>query len=120
MSISIDIKIDKFDSVKGQARQYLPAAVFAEAVRIMNDSQANYVPVQTGELRRSGKVEEPRETGSGFEVTLSYGADYALYVHEAPPGYGQGKRKFLETPVNAAARGMDSRVAARLKQLSGW
>jgi hypothetical protein len=89
-------------------------AMFSEATVVLNESK-RIVPVRTGSLRRSGKVEEPQTVGSRTTIEVTYGGDaapYALYVHEIPPNSGgrwgtgmthkSGKTfKFLEIPANA-------------------
>ena len=92
----------------------LAQAMFAEATTILNESK-KIVPVDTGNLRASGRVERP-VTGKGrAEVEITYGgaaAPYALIVHEVPPNTGgrwgtglthaAGKTyKYLEIPVMA-------------------
>jgi hypothetical protein len=92
----------------------LAQAMYAEATVILNESK-KIVPVDTGNLRASGRVERP-ETGNGrASVEITYGgaaAPYALIVHEVPPNSGgrwgtgmthaAGKSwKYLEMPVMA-------------------
>jgi hypothetical protein len=94
--------------------QILAQAMFAEATTILNESK-KIVPVATGNLRASGRVERP-VTGKGrASVEITYGgaaAPYALIVHEVPPNSGgrwgtglthaAGKSyKYLEIPVMA-------------------
>jgi hypothetical protein len=94
--------------------QILAQAMFAEATTILNESK-KIVPVATGNLRASGRVERP-VTGKGrASVEITYGgaaAPYALIVHEVPPNTGgrwgsglthaAGKSyKYLEIPVMA-------------------
>jgi hypothetical protein len=80
-------------------------AMYQVGERVMLDSKENYVPIVTGELRRSGFVDYPKADGVGrIEVVMGYGRDfparnYAVEVHEAPPEYGQGKRKYLTQAV---------------------
>lgn len=72
-------------------------------------------PVETGTLRRSGTVENPKVKSGDVSVEIGFNTDYALYVHEnVNARHEQGKAKFLEDPVNAAAPGLPGRVAARL------
>lgn len=79
-------------------------AYYLVAERIMGDSKEFYVPVVTGALRDSGRVELPRAMPGGVRITLAYGgasAPYAVAVHEAPPWRGQGKSRYLIEPVYA-------------------
>lgn len=105
----------------------LERAMFAEANTVLNESK-RIVPVATGNLRSSGKVENPVSTGSTTEVEITYGgaaAPYALYVHEIPPNSGgrwgtgnqhaSGKSfKYLEIPVNAHRDRFVNNVLARI------
>lgn len=77
--------------------------------KILKSARDEYVPVVTGNLRSTGKVEEPdllRSGDGGYHrasVNVSFGGDqapYALAVHEAPPDWGQGKNKFLTKAVD--------------------
>jgi hypothetical protein len=94
--------------------QILAQAMYSEATTILNESK-KIVPVATGNLRASGRVERP-VTGKGrASVEITYGgaaAPYALIVHEVPPNTGgrwgtglthaAGKSyKYLEMPVMA-------------------
>lgn len=87
---------------------------FAEAV--MAESKM-IVPVDTGTLRREGKVMQPQQSLGGVEVELGYGGAataYAMEVHEnLQMRHKEGKfPKYLETPFNAAAPQFQGTVAA--------
>jgi hypothetical protein len=108
-------------------------AVHSEATTVLNESK-RLVPVRTGSLRRSGKVETPQTMGARTTVEVTYGGDaapYALYVHEIPPNSGgrwgtgmthkSGKTyKFLEIPANAHrdkfVRNVLERIADHLRK----
>jgi hypothetical protein len=65
---------------------------------IFNESQRN-VPVDTGNLKASARLEYAR--GDGMTAEVTYGgtaAGYALIVHEIHPS----KSKYLEEPARAA------------------
>jgi hypothetical protein len=80
----------------------IASALYASAEEIMTDSKNNYVPVDTGDLRRSGTVMEPNYDPTGkISVSLGYGMPYAKVVHDRPPEIGQGKVKYLEIPFLA-------------------
>lgn len=68
-----------YDYVKGSKRKYQELS-FAYGQRIYDLSQY-YVPVDTGALKNSGRLEA---TGDGFDqvVRVSYNTEYAIYVHE--------------------------------------
>lgn len=85
----------------------LRQAVFMEANEVLNESK-KLVPVDTGALKNSGRVEQPRVDGRGVSVEVTYGgaaAPYALYVHEDPDAsHAAGKTyKFLEIPAKKRA-----------------
>lgn len=107
-----------------KATRALSVALYREALRIFAESQ-RITPVDTGALRGSGVVTEPRVTGTTVEVVIGYGgpaAPYAVYVHEIPPppNTSTGGRsathnpptqwKYLEDPFNAAAEGISERL----------
>lgn len=97
------------------------AALYEEGERIMGEAK-RLCPVDTGTLRASGHVSEPTVTpGDGVIVLLGFGgpaADYAVYVHERlDVHHPNGQAKFLSMPAEAAAAGMNTRVAARAREL---
>jgi hypothetical protein len=86
-------------------------------------------PVDTGVLKRSGKVSVHAKPRS-LRAELTYGTEYAVYVHEIPPPpakspkgrsarHGVGQWKFLETAVNATARTLAQRMAELLRMTLG-
>jgi hypothetical protein len=108
-------------------------AVEMEARAVMRTAK-RVVPLDGGDLRDSGTVDPLQRKGTDFFVRLSFGdsgpsSSYALTLHEWPsphdppnwigrqvsfskPGTGP---KYLETPLNAAMAGMDSRIAHRCR-----
>jgi len=87
-------------------------ALIEEAMEIFAKSQKQ-VPVDTGRLRDSGIVGE----GQHGDVTIAYGTDYALPVHERTEvKHTVGKAKFLEDPFLEAIPGLESRLLARTKR----
>jgi len=111
-----------------QALQQLPAAfsaaiaqaIYEEALRIMAASQP-LVPVDTGLLRSSGRVETENVPGPDAVVKLSYGgngqAPYAIYVHERTGlNHPVGQDHFLSAPFYAATAGMAERLAASIRE----
>lgn len=85
---------------------------------VMRDSKANYVPVKTGALRNSGRVEEPVWAVKGWTVDAVYGnagVNYALKQHETPYYYHPvGQWKYLEQPLLQASGTAAQVVAAEL------
>lgn len=89
------------------SQKALTQALFMEANEVLNASK-RIVPVDTGALKNSGRVEQPKITPRDVSVEITYGgaaAPYALYVHEDPDAsHAPGKTfKFLEKPARERA-----------------
>ena len=85
-------------------RGALGKAIFKQANVVLNESK-ELVPVDNGDLKKSGKVENPKITATNIEVEISYGGDaraYAWIVHEDPNAQHKDGQtyKYLEIPVN--------------------
>lgn len=112
-----------------ETMQDVKAGLVGEAEDIMADSKENYVPVDTGNLRASGHVQQPKLAGNRISVLFGYGgpaAPYALAVHEnprsgktggvSPSGHRYktwakvGQWKYLETPFKEALEGFPQRM----------
>lgn len=81
--------------------------------KIIGHSQENYVPVDTGALRRSGFADPPQRQGDVSSVDIGFGGeavDYAYVVHEAPPNWGQGKNKYLSKAITDMSSQFDEFV----------
>lgn len=124
------------DHLAHEFQSRVNAAIQSEADAIMARSKAEFVPVDTGALRDSGRVGDIVHTGTDGDTTsisLSYGdeqtAPYATAIHEHPsrsdpPSWkgvqvtfspeGRGP-KYLERPLRDAASTMDRRLADKLK-----
>lgn len=73
-----------------------------------------------GQLRASGFVHDPERRGRQLTVTLSYGTDYAVYVHENPDAFHPvGQWKYLESVLNESRGHMAERLARRI-DLNQW
>lgn len=130
MSVFKVVKIrNNFAKVTGATIQDVADSLYVEAESIMTASKTLYVPVVTGALKNSGTVLKPTFTGDKVEVVLGYGmgtkigtdstggdVTYAALVHEYPKSYGQGRNKYLTTPVAVATKNMASRIAQDLKK----
>jgi hypothetical protein len=127
--VGLDKVIKTTERIEG-GEQILAQAMYAEATVILNESK-RIVPVDTGNLRASGRVERP-EVGNGkASVEISYGgaaAPYALIVHEVPPNsggrWGTGMThkagqtfKYLEIPVMAHKDKFVDGVRDRVEEL---
>ena len=131
MKTSYKVKLDSnFKNFSKFTMSDLAAALNVEAEKIMTDSQINYVPVITGDLRRTGFVEEPKIQPNKVTVTLGFGSNtiaYALAVHDAPASWGQGKNKYLLKPLQKAmpkftvniSNTMNNRMKSRAKNFPG-
>lgn len=72
------------------------------------------VPVDEGDLRRSGKV-----TVKGRTARVSFSGPYAVRQHEdLTAKHDRGSAKYLETPGNEVVRRALPRVAAKLRDIS--
>lgn len=92
------------------------------------------VPVKTGELKASGRVEGPDSSQKWLMANIYYGGpagagqntvmvDYALAVHEDLYAFHpHGKAKYVEDPVRAERESgrMVERMAAEIKSRMGW
>lgn len=121
----------KLKAIADKAPDKAAGALRMEAEMIMTDSKRNFVPVDLGTLRSSGKVDEPKRRGKTIEIEMSFGgaaSPYAEAVHEhpstaSPPTWkgavvtfspaGRGP-KYLEKPMRQAEKGMDKRLARTL------
>lgn len=97
------------------------AALYREGQIEMTESKRR-CPVDTtkhaphpGQLRNSGTVHEPERRGRNISVTLSYGTDYAVFVHEDPDAHHRvGEWKYLESVLNESRSSMAGRIARRI------
>ena len=73
-------------------------------------------PVDTGTLRSTGHVQKPVIKRGSIEVTLGFGGPAApmLFVHEnLNVHHTVGQAKYLEKPLNDAARGFAEGLARK-------
>lgn len=133
----------KLSDLAQKAPLKMSAALYHEANVIMTESKAKFVPVDTGNLRSSGKVDQPSWKGDTLSITLHYGdasAPYALAIHEhpsaaSPPSWegkpiegiygvrtgapwtieGEGKGpKYLERPIRSAEKDLLDKIIKRM------
>ena len=98
-------------ALKGALTGDIAMGLYIIAERVMTDSKNNYVPVDTGDLKRSGTVLAPEFTDAGgISVKFGYGEEYAKVVHDRPPSIGQGKVRYLEIPFLAAIPGAEKQL----------
>jgi hypothetical protein len=79
--------LEKFARMGRDSTAVVGRVLYNYANDVFNRSQY-LVPVDTGALRSSGRVEAPVLEGFAVVVSIKYGgaaAPYALWVHEVPP-----------------------------------
>lgn len=122
MRINMKVKVSQhFPKVTNAVTSDVADALYMVAEEIMTDAKTNYVPVVTGNLRRSGFVDHPIINGQNVSVILGFGGaaiQYAVAVHEYPASYGQGKNKYLTKPMNAAAPKIPARIATFMRRMT--
>ncbi len=112
----VDEFIRALDVTARASPEDMAGAMFEEGESIMAKSKAD-TPVDVGNLRSSARVQTPTIRRDAAEVVLSYGTDYAVFVHEIRDvSHRVGKAKFLESNMNAAASGLTQRLASRIKR----
>ncbi len=102
--------------------------VTAESIRFglqpIFDKSQEYVPIDTGKLKRSGFI-EVRKTARGAQAAIGYGRfgrpNYAALVHERLDFRHKSptRAKFLEAAVNEHIGDFERRVARFIQKNSG-
>ena len=137
--ISFDVKglstlILRLEAMSAMAPQLAQDILQREGNNILNDANNRYVPIETQELRDTGKVSPVTVTPTGYSVTISYGGDgsrvdeYAIAVHEhpsssSPPswlGKSAGQIKWTKpgTGVKYLLNALSNNVAGLLSRMS--
>lgn len=127
---TMDVEIDFSDLLKllavggPKAAKAVGQALYKEAAQAFAESQRE-VPVDTGNLRNSGKLSLPFIEGGNMVVEISYGgaaADYAIFVHENLEAWHASgtKAKFLEDPVKRQTKGMSGRLSRAVRKGLGY
>lgn len=97
----------------------IPEALEEFADNIFEVSQ-DLVPVDTGELKSTGKREKAETNGIEVSVEIAYTAEHALHVHEdLEVQHPRGQAKYLEEPMNENASSMAEFVAGRVAMKVG-
>lgn len=93
-------------------------ALYAEAQTEREESMRR-TPVDTGALRASHTVTQPKVSGRDIEVTIGVGgpaAPYAVHVHENLEAFhAVGQAKFLQSTLFESIPFLAKRIAARLR-----
>ena len=93
------------------------AALYIEGQSVLAKSQ-RLVPVEFGRLRATGIVAPPENRKGKPFVTVGYGTEYAIYVHEKKAKHKPPTQwKYLTTALDDVAKGYIERLAKRIKEL---
>jgi len=133
----MDIKVQGLDQARNRLVYFknkfpheVAAALKTEAELTMTESKKE-VPVDTGALRDSGFVDEPKISGGDISVRLGYGGvatkvnektgeittTYAVIVHEDMKAHHVvGKAKFLEDPIKRRREKILTNINLRVKR----
>jgi hypothetical protein len=85
------------------------------ATTIYEDSKTNYVPIDTGALKNSAKMEE-KSGASKYTIKISYNTTYAIYVHEIVYYYhAHGSWKYLETPFTIHTSKLEEIISEKIR-----
>lgn len=105
--------------VTKEVRRGAARALKQQGETIMTTSKRRFVPVDQGPLRASGFVDAVVIAGNRISVQLGFGgaaSAYALIQHENMEfQHTRGGPKFLERPVNNAARRVAKAVGDAVK-----
>ena len=119
--------IQRVQAIHPKLNRELRGAMIDEANDIVADSKANYVPVDSGDLKDSLTVDALGSNQFQSQIRFHASGAYAIAVHEVhsehdPPTwrgvdvqFRRGGPKYLEIPVkNAINNGMHERIADAL------
>ena len=102
MEFDFDFSKFKPEQAIATIRDAASAGLYQFAEAVMTESK-ELCPVDTGNLRATGHVQQPRIENGDIVVTLGYGgpaASYAVIVHEdLAAKHTVGQAKYLELPV---------------------
>lgn len=129
MSVATNVK--GMDAVTKLTQEYLgsksglaiAAALTQISEEVITEAKEGYVPVDTGALRNTGHVEEPKVDEKEVVVTLGFGGgnvSYALAVHENMEAqHPVGQAKYLEIPLMSRANSIPEEAAEIIRQSLG-
>lgn len=109
--------------IADKSGEYLGNALTLAAENLMSEA-IPITPFDTGDLRRSGYVSQPKVVGGDVTIEVGFGgtaAKYALRVHEwtdpepnwSEPGTGP---KYLERPFNAMRSKLPAEISASFRR----
>lgn len=112
-----DAMMAKLTKLEAFSPNEFARALFQEA-QIEATECKRRTPVDTGALRASIMVLEPKREGRKISVTIVAGGpgiDYALQVHEDLEAFhAQGEAKYIERPLRESAPHLAGRIAKRI------
>jgi len=123
----LDTVIQNLAILKREARDIIGKSLFEGANEVMGEiKNTPLVPVDTGLLSASGRVDLPEKDQAGVKVTMGFGNDdvqYAAAIHEGfhhdhrtgalvvyDQPYRVGQIKYLEEPVNRNGRNFAAKI----------
>jgi hypothetical protein len=121
---------DNLRDLAGGMPRLLAQAVNHRAQIVLGNA-VEITPREHGTLWRSAKV-NPDAKPDNLQATITYGTDYAVFVHETPPPPGKsmggrsarhfppfgkgGQWKFLETPLKTEGSAFSQNIAKYVKK----
>ena len=107
--------------VPGNTEQVLGKALYEEGQMAFAESQ-KLTPVDTGVLKGSGFLHQPKIEPNKISVAIVYGgpaAPYALFVHEILSSYHASptQAKYLELPVARRSEYLVRNLATRINHM---
>lgn len=89
---------------------------FLQETNIVHGEAQKETPVEFGVLRRSGSVDEIKETKKEYDLMIGFHTDYAAAVHEnLEARHPKGKAKYLEDPLMARVDDIPKNIAKRIR-----
>jgi hypothetical protein len=122
--LKLGFKVDASGALKGLRkrseahRKAFDRAFTREVLAVFEDTQRD-VPRRTGSLADTGKVEFDKDDSRRLRIWITYGAPYALWVHERNLNYRHGKWKYVDDPVRKWSKGLGRRLAAAVRSAVG-
>ena len=112
--------IAKLNRLSNKIPDIIGNSLYLEVQKMMAESKGTECPKKTGDLRRSGHVDDPIVTKSMIAVVAGYNKAYAARQHEEL-GYEHaiGKSKYLEDPAKRLAVKLPALLSQRVKARMG-
>ena len=102
---------------KGKFTMAMDDFTVREARELLADIKENWVPVDQGDLRKSGKVERVPVNKTTRKTVISFNTPYAWEQHEnLDYKHNVGVAKFVERPMLMKMSGMSSRLAEDVRR----